>query len=214
MKFGRYLQENSIEEWQRGYINYRLLKKAIVRAEAELHDLDEESDEGATVVEDGGGDGEGTGRDLEVGTTRRTASPTALTPQHTGGSSVAPSVARPDTATQETTTPLDNSPRTPTTAFLRNLSFRRPTLSLPSPSNKSSKWRGGFPPTLTREQLDILLPDSCRRFFVILDRELERVQSFYGEREENAVTQFQALSSQWMELRRHKAEFQVSLLPR
>jgi hypothetical protein len=92
MKFGRYLQENSIEEWQRGYINYRLLKKAIVRAEAELHDLDEESDEGATVVGDGEGEGEGTGGDLEVGTMRRTASPTALTPQHSGASSVASSV--------------------------------------------------------------------------------------------------------------------------
>jgi hypothetical protein len=118
---------------------------------------------------------------------------------------------RADTATQDTNSPLDTTPRTPTAGFIRHLSFRRPTLALSSPSSKSNKWRGGFPATLTREQLEIQLPDSCKRFFVILDRELERVQGFYGEREENAVKQFQELSSQWMELRRHKAEFQVSL---
>ncbi|KAL8281446.1 hypothetical protein RQP46_006130 [Phenoliferia psychrophenolica] len=36
MKFGRYLKDNSVEEWRRAYINYRLIKKAILKAAAEL----------------------------------------------------------------------------------------------------------------------------------------------------------------------------------
>lgn len=40
MKFGRYLQSHTIEEWRRAYIDYRQLKKQIGRAEQELLAID------------------------------------------------------------------------------------------------------------------------------------------------------------------------------
>ncbi|KAK4704706.1 hypothetical protein P7C70_g1494, partial [Phenoliferia sp. Uapishka_3] len=71
------------------------------------------------------------------------------------------------------------------------------------------KWRKEYSPTLSLDELLKILPPACRKFFTILDRELEKVESFYGTKEEEANKRLAELKSQWRELADHK----VSSLP-
>ncbi|KAL8291362.1 hypothetical protein RQP46_002340 [Phenoliferia psychrophenolica] len=71
------------------------------------------------------------------------------------------------------------------------------------------KWRTGFPPTLSLPELLEILPPACKRFFTLLDRELDRVETFFKERETEAIKRFDDLQSQWKELASHKKEFQA-----
>lgn len=73
-------------------------------------------------------------------------------------------------------------------------------------------WRAGYPPTLTLDELLKILPRACRRFFTLLDRELEKVSAFYQEREDEAVKRFNDLAVQWKELQAHRKAFEVRFL--
>lgn len=76
------------------------------------------------------------------------------------------------------------------------------------------KWRKGYSPNLSLPELLAILPPTCKKFFALLDRELERVEAFYKERENEAIKRFDDLQSQWKELSAHKVEFQVRSVPR
>lgn len=54
------------------------------------------------------------------------------------------------------------------------------------------------------------LPSQSKRFFTLLENELDRVQAFYGEREGEAIKRFEELSLNWKQLAAHKAEYKVS----
>lgn len=63
--------------------------------------------------------------------------------------------------------------------------------------------------TISISELKESLLPAGRRFFTILDTELDRVASFYGEREDEAVKRFDELSLNWKQLNAHKMEYKV-----
>ncbi|GAA5851252.1 hypothetical protein JCM8547_004184 [Rhodosporidiobolus lusitaniae] len=78
-----------------------------------------------------------------------------------------------------------------------------------SPRGPNRRWREGLSPNMELEELYEHLSPQCRRFFTLLDRELERVTQFYADREHEAEKRFDELSAQWKELANHKKEFQA-----
>ncbi|GAA5999027.1 Syg1p [Rhodotorula paludigena] len=81
--------------------------------------------------------------------------------------------------------------------------------SQPTRLDQRRRWREGFSPNMDLPELFEHMTPQCRRFFTLLDRELERVTGFYADREEEAVRRFQQLRAQWDELANHKKEFQA-----
>ncbi|GAA5899437.1 hypothetical protein JCM6882_009116 [Rhodosporidiobolus microsporus] len=86
----------------------------------------------------------------------------------------------------------------------RGTSQRKETLKGPN-----RRWRQGLSPTMELEEIHKEIPPQCRKFFTLLDRELERVSGFYADREGEAVKRYEDLSAQWRELARHKKEYQA-----
>jgi hypothetical protein len=68
------------------------------------------------------------------------------------------------------------------------------------PRVPSRRWRDGLSPSMELEEIYEKIPPQCRRFFTLLDKELERVTSFYADREAEAVERYEQLSYQWKEL--------------
>lgn len=85
--------------------------------------------------------------------------------------------------------------QTRTRAFARPSA---PTRDFNSPAKR--RWRTGFSPDVSLRELQDAMPKQSRRFVAMLDRELERVSSFYADREEEAVKRYEELSAQWREL--------------
>ncbi|BGP16090.1 hypothetical protein JCM10213_007531 [Rhodosporidiobolus nylandii] len=71
------------------------------------------------------------------------------------------------------------------------------------------RWRDGLSPSMDLAEICERIPPQCRKFFTMLDKELERVSGFYSDREAEAVERYQQLSAQWKELADHKKEFQA-----
>ncbi|GAA5901324.1 hypothetical protein JCM5296_006760 [Sporobolomyces johnsonii] len=78
----------------------------------------------------------------------------------------------------------------------------------PTAQQTLKRWRPGFSPQMDLAELIKRLPHQCRRFFTILDRELDKVTGFYADREGEMVKRFEELSAQWQELANHKKEYQ------
>ncbi|BGP39991.1 Xenotropic and polytropic retrovirus receptor 1 [Rhodotorula kratochvilovae] len=91
--------------------------------------------------------------------------------------------------------------------FTRKDSKARDTLA-GRPGDSRRKWREGFSASMELDEVVEKCPPQCRRFFTMLDRELERVSGFYADREEEAAKRYEELSAQWRELAIHKKEFQ------
>lgn len=85
---------------------------------------------------------------------------------------------------------------------------RKPFLSVSNEVNPK-RWREGYSPSLSLHDLLEILPPECRQFFVLLDRQLAMVSTFYQEREDDAVKRFLEISTQWRELAQHKSEFKA-----
>lgn len=85
--------------------------------------------------------------------------------------------------------------------------FRMPPTSV-EPSMRFRSWR--YSPSLPLDELLSRLPPQTRKFFSRLDKEFERVESFYEEQETKAWARYQELRDQWEELERHKREYNVS----
>jgi len=62
------------------------------------------------------------------------------------------------------------------------------------------KWREGFSGNMELDEVIDKSPLQSRRFFALLDRELERVSGFYADREAEASKRYEELSAQWREL--------------
>ncbi|GAA5838875.1 hypothetical protein JCM11251_003725 [Rhodosporidiobolus azoricus] len=71
------------------------------------------------------------------------------------------------------------------------------------------RWRHGLSPSMELEEIYKQVPPQCRKFFTLLDRELDRVSGFYADREGEAVKRYEELSAQWRELQSHKKEYQA-----
>lgn len=113
--------------------------------------------------------------------------------------------------------PSVNNVTTPSSPFRPSFSLpmvalsRTPTRTLTKSGDFNPKrYRPGFPTTLTLDELEARLPPQSKKFFNVLDKELDRVSGFYREREDEAIQRFEELSSQWKELASHKTEFKVS----
>lgn len=110
-------------------------------------------------------------------------------------------------ATQPT---RDGPVRRDSTGLLRQMTAKRMESLITGVGDVNPKrWRKGYSPALDLKELLPILPPQCRRFFIVLDRELDKVEDFYKEREKDAVKRFEELKSQWSELADHKKEFQV-----
>lgn len=205
---------------------YRTLKKAIGKAEAEVDEaearrqeevLGEGRSRSPTQMEGAaaGLDRSGASRDLERGLEEeegdaddesvrgKTSVPPPMSPLDSQISRRSSHYSRTsrtvgETDTQGTEAPLFKSSARPPPLHRGQRSILD-TLTLP-------KLRRD---TLVEFDLNCL-GHQCRRFFTLLDRELDKVSSFYGEREEAAIRRFEELSEQWKELADHKKEFQVS----
>ncbi|GAA5929981.1 hypothetical protein JCM3775_004478 [Rhodotorula graminis] len=77
------------------------------------------------------------------------------------------------------------------------------------PADSRRKWREGFSGSMELDEVIDKCPLQSRRFFALLDRELERVCGFYADREAEASKRYEELSAQWRELAIHKKEFQA-----
>ncbi|SGY45788.1 BQ5605_C001g00338 [Microbotryum silenes-dioicae] len=69
-------------------------------------------------------------------------------------------------------------------------------------------FRPGFSNSMLLLRLLELAPPASKRFFGLMDDELERVSSFYADRETEAFARFEELSGQWKELQSHRKEYQ------
>ncbi|GAA5941117.1 hypothetical protein JCM1841_003062 [Sporobolomyces salmonicolor] len=78
----------------------------------------------------------------------------------------------------------------------------------PAAQQNLKRWRPGFSPDIDLAEITQRLPHQCRRFFTLLDRELEKVEGFYADREGEMLKRFEELSAQWQELANHKKEYQ------
>lgn len=84
---------------------------------------------------------------------------------------------------------------------------RRSTYITPANEISPSKWRKPYSPDWPLDKLYATLPPQNRKFFVILDRELERIDHFYLDRLHDAQKRFEELQAQWLELAEHKRAF-------
>lgn len=91
------------------------------------------------------------------------------------------------------------------TSPIKRLSSQRTRL------DQRRRWREGFSPNMDLPELFEHMTPQCRRFFTLLDRELERVTGFYADREEEAVRRFQQLRAQWDELASTLSDIPLSL---
>ncbi|GJN89321.1 hypothetical protein Rhopal_002301-T1 [Rhodotorula paludigena] len=219
MKFARYLNSHAIDEWRKAYINYRALKKQIGRAEDELLRVDEgyapATDRPASPHDPTRGNVQ-PDEYAEPVRERQYRSGVSAVPSArdmTGGASEEPDLERGRSDEDE-----DEQQDATLASSARQLSRREnghvtsPIKRLPSqPSrlDQRRRWREGFSPNMDLPELFERLTPQCRRFFTLLDRELERVTGFYADREEEAVRRFQQLRAQWDELANHKKEFQA-----
>ncbi|SCV74035.1 BQ2448_6467 [Microbotryum intermedium] len=246
MKFGRYLREHVIDEWRRAYVNYRQLKKQIVKAGDETNAVDEAAE----------ADGASSDVDLERGPIRpareqneqhanddTNSSIDTRNPNETNGPETTSPVASGFEASsimgQNTSSPFveRSFPPAASSASSPNRPVRLPSIyssaekePRPEPSprrllgrlprRKSSfkltksgdfnpkMFRPGFSNSMSLQRLLELAPPTSKRFFGLMDDELERVSSFYANREAEAVARFEELSGQWKELQSHRKEYQ------
>lgn len=102
-----------------------------------------------------------------------------------------------------------NASSTPNTPRSRPLppQRRRSTYIVPANEVNPTRWRKPYSPEWPLDKLYATLPPQNRRFFVILDRELDRIDGFYGDRLRDAEKRFGELEAQWLELAEHKRAF-------
>jgi hypothetical protein len=94
------------------------------------------------------------------------------------------------------------------------------TASSPSPNHKSATRRRPSIPMPTRSNSSLLpwhiilstLPPVHIAFFTCLDKQLEKIDGFYSEREKEAQIRSKALELQLRELKDHRKIFYVSIL--
>lgn len=91
-----------------------------------------------------------------------------------------------------------DSPELPLTHRLtRRLSEPKGAWSI---RGQDGRWRQGLRSNMDLSEVYERIPPQCRRFFTLLDRELERVTAFYADRETEATKRFDQLDAQWKEL--------------
>lgn len=71
--------------------------------------------------------------------------------------------------------------------------------------NIAAKWR--YPPDVPLKELLPQMTPSERKYFEVLDQELEKVEAFYEERETEALDRFKVLTEQLDQLAQHKAQY-------
>ncbi|BGP02696.1 EXS family protein/ERD1/XPR1/SYG1 family protein [Rhodotorula toruloides ATCC 204091] len=150
----------------------------------------------------------------------RQSQPPASTPPHSPGLSSSSHEHVSDT-TQNTDRPLvtrkessksgislkqQTSEQPLTQRHTRRFSTSKPAQG---PRGQDGRWRKGLKSNMELSEVYERIPPQCRRFFTLLDRELERVTSFYADRETEATKRFEQLDAQWKELANHKKEFQA-----
>lgn len=207
---------------------YRILKKAIGKAEAEIDAVEvaqqEERDgqvrtRSPIQIEAPAADPSSrANRDLERGMEAdgeaddesvrgKTSNPPPMSPldsqisRRSSNYSRTSRIVPGETDTQGTDAPLFKISARPAPPLHRGQRSILDTLTLPKRRRE----------TLVEFDINSLGPQ-CRRFFTLLDRELDKVSTFYGDREEGAVKRFEELSSQWKELADHKQAFKVVYL--
>lgn len=188
MKFAQQLRQGAVEEWRRAYIDYRLLKK-LIKAAAKLEDpsLD------GQVAEDS-----------EAG------QPLNLPPSSASNTPLSVSRASSETITaSHPTPPVNANPKKIARIqsgnsdhdenVLRKRKFSRPG------SVREARWR--YPPDIPLKELVPQMTPSERKFFEVLDQELEKVEAFYEEREAEAVNRYKILTEQLEQLAQHRAQY-------
>lgn len=141
----------------------------------------------------------------------RQPQPTASTPPHSPGLSSSSHEHVSDT-TQNTDRPLVTrkessksgislKQQTSEQPLTQRLS-RRFSTSKPAQGSRGQdgRWREGLRSNMELSEVYERIAPQCRRFFTLLDRELERVTSFYADRETEATKRFEQLDAQWKEL--------------
>lgn len=221
-KFGSYLRENQLPEWRRAYINYRMLKKAIGRAELELEELDGNASNPQAAnggeqndVERGerrqisGHAGSASPRDppsASQGDERTADAVSSSQPSvHDRGLSQQSEISRKIRRRESTGSAFSTS----SAGLLKRVQRRQSSRLTPANEMNPRKWRKPFTPDMSLDELHDACPDQSRRFFDLFDSELEKVTKFYEDREREMKQRFQVLSGQWQELVDHKKEFQA-----
>lgn len=88
-----------------------------------------------------------------------------------------------------------------TGGLLKRLQMRRSESFITKSGDfNPKKWRAGYSARLSLRELYDAVPPASRKFFAILDRELDKVDTFYQDRESEAIKRFEELSVQWKEL--------------
>lgn len=235
MKFGATLRQSQISEWERAYIDYRKLKKAIHRAQDELEgtfsppvtaaspssvrtsssrrtstvsarQLEEAAMSGTTTAVDGeAADDEGEEDDSGALTTKTAQSRPSDSPDESQDPAQDEAVSQsrvklfiPQRQRSETLDPSSAGPYTP-----GGTRRRRGTLTLSGDFNPR-RWRRGFDNDMKLREVLERCPPQSKRFFHLLDRELDRVCSFYAEREDEYQRRFDELRLNWQQLKDHR----------
>ncbi|KAJ7598998.1 SPX domain-containing protein [Mycena floridula] len=182
MKFARYLQDTQIPEWKRAYIDYRGLKKRIsaIRKASEITESMSQEDL----------------PQVQSHNEARTPSPVenAPGPSHLG-------------VATSTSSWHAREPLSPGTTSIRSKILKKASWSLPkSPANNP---RHPFTAPLSMPELLPLLSQQELDFFTALDAELEKIESFYLDREGEMADRTKTLEAQFQELSVHQQRFQA-----
>ena len=106
--------------------------------------------------------------------------------------------------------PLSNSALSPINTSVRNTMIHRPKfMPLPSSTRPHST---SHPQPMPLHALLPTLPSVHLTFFTYLDKQLDKIDKFYLEREKEAQARSKALEIQLRELKDHRKIFYVSAL--
>ncbi|KIJ61833.1 hypothetical protein HYDPIDRAFT_169443 [Hydnomerulius pinastri MD-312] len=228
MKFARYLQDTQTPEWKKAYIDYRGLKKQIGLIRAQQ--VETSSSTGTTDVDhthkssvDHEDEYE---RDLKVATRNEEVLAGVNLPKLPQGNTTSSRVPGPrgqrtDSPTVEATNSTAGGPPSPVRR--RNSGRLRPSLSLklatlPLPprihgtsSNAPSQQTPLPPRTPQAPPVFPFFRDTVHaKFFELLDAELDKIESFYAEREKEMRERGKRLREQLNELGIHRRKFYES----
>lgn len=212
MKFAKYLTTESVPEWRKKYINYKLLKKLLKQIKPPKHDSTEDlaspivsTRNYADSVISRDGDGESVVDTDHLDSIPLVSLPPAKLPlsptlssyrpespiQRTmvAGSTNAANLSRSSTQSPQLTRGVYGSPTANSiNNFLRRISTptRSKSLLATRPSNAPESFEALLLTKSPEEQL----------FFRFLKQELDKIDTFYSEKESEAVQQLAKLKSQ------------------
>ncbi|KIM89690.1 hypothetical protein PILCRDRAFT_193459 [Piloderma croceum F 1598] len=232
MKFARYLQDTQTSEWKKAYIDYRGLKKRIAnirRWQEGLEPLSSSSaDEEDLPVEvaiklplaSSSKDGHEPSSGVIDGAQKMDGiagpGPSSIPEErdkHTDGDDETlreseierPKIVHKKSRTRRLPNPLENSSSSPIQTPVRKLTNHRPQLMPFSTSTRPHSINHSQPMPL--HVLLPTLPIIHIAFFTYLDKQLEKVDKFYSEREKEAQARSKELEIQLRELKDHRKVF-------